>query len=421
MLHVYRTLANLILIFSPIIIFIRLLKKREHPTRFKEKFAFYTKKRLKGKLIWFHGASVGEILSIIPLIEKLEKNKKINQILITSNTLSSSKILLNFRLKKTIHQFFPIDTNYHTQKFLNYWKPSNAIFIDSEIWPNMITNIKKKPISLILINARITDKSFKKWKIFSSYAKTIFQKFDLCLSSSLKSKGYLKILGAKKIKYIGNLKFTESEKFADDLTNNLRKFLLSKKIWCASSTHDTEEKICALVHKKLKNKYKNLLTIIIPRHIHRAKKIESEIKKLDLKIHIHNSKKKINKKTDIYLVNSFGQTRSFFKICKTVFLGGSLISHGGQNPLEAARYGCKILHGPNIWNFKEIYTLLEKHKVSNKILNMNQLTTNVNRMFNSKNETKNLELKIKRLGNKILNSTLNEINFYIKKNEIKKT
>ena len=162
MFFVYRVLVNLIFLFSPLIILLRLFKRKEHPTRFKEKFSIHTKKKLAGKLIWFHGASVGEILSIVPLIKKLEKEKKIKQILITSNTLSSSKILSNFKLKKTVHQFFPIDTNHHTNKFLNYWKPTVAIFIDSEIWPNMLNNIKKKSLSLVLINARITDKSYKK-------------------------------------------------------------------------------------------------------------------------------------------------------------------------------------------------------------------------------------------------------------------
>ena len=415
MFFIYGLLSNLILIFSPIIIFIRLLKKKEDLKRFKEKFCFHTKKKHKGKLVWFHGASVGEILSIIPLVEKLENDNKIKQILLTSNTLSSSKILSNLKLKKTIHQFFPIDTNYHTQKFLNYWKPSTAIFIDSEIWPNMIINIKKKSISLVLMNARITNKSFKKWKIFSSSAKTLFSKFDICLSSSLRSKKYLKSLGAKKIKYIGNLKFTESEKNINTLSNKLRKFFLTKKVWCASSTHNIEEKICSSVHKKLKKKYKNLLTIIIPRHIHRIKEIVNEINNLGLKIHLHDSKKKIDKDIDIYLVNTFGQTKSFFKICKTVFLGGSMIKHGGQNPLEAARFGCKVLHGPNVWNFDEIYNLLKKYKVSSKILNSNQLTYKVDKMLDYKKKDKNLELKIKNLGNKILNSTLNEINFYINK------
>jgi len=415
MLGIYRILANIILLLSPIIIFIRLLKKKEDPKRFKEKFCFHSKKRLKGKLLWFHGASVGEILSIIPLIEKLENNKDIKQILITSNTLSSSKILSNLKLKKTIHQFFPIDTNYHTQKFLNYWKPSIAIFIDSEIWPNMITNIKKGSISLILMNARITNKSFKKWKIFSSMAKTFFDKFDICLSSSLKSQKYLKSLGAKKIKYIGNLKFTESEKNTDTLNKGIKKFFLSKKVWCASSTHKLEEKICANVHKRLKKKYKNLLTVIIPRHVHRTKEIISEINELGLKIHLHNSKNKIDRNTDIYLVNSFGQTKSFFKICKTVFLGGSMIKHGGQNPLEPARFGCKILHGPHVWNFDEIYSLLKKYNMSSKIINSDQLTYKVNKMLNDKSRYKNLEFKIKSLGNKILISTLNEVNFFINK------
>ena len=411
----YKILTNLILFFSPIIILIRLFKKKEDPIRFKEKFGFYSKKRLKGKLIWFHGASVGEILSVVPLIEKLENNREIKQILVTSNTLSSSKILSKLKLKKTIHQFFPIDTNYNTKKFLNYWKPSIAILIDSEIWPNMITNIKKKSIYLVLMNARITNKSFKRWKKFSSYAKTLFQSFDMCLSSSLESKNYLKSLGAKRIKYIGNLKFTQSENNTDTLSKNIRKSFISKKIWCASSTHEIEEKICANIHKKLKTKYKNLLTIIIPRHVHRTKKIEQEIKKMGLKVHIHDSQKKIDNQTDIYLVNSFGQTKSFFKVCKTVFLGGSIIKHGGQNPLEAARYGCQILHGPNIWNFKEIYALLKVHKVSSNIINTNQLLNKVDQILSDKIDSKNLEIKIRNIGNKILHTTLNEINFYIKR------
>ena len=415
MFFFYKILTNLILLFSPIIILIRLFNKKEDLKRFKEKFCFYKKKRVKGKLIWFHGASVGEILSVIPLIEKLEQNKEISQILVTSNTLSSSKILLNDKLKKTIHQFFPIDTNYHTKVFLNYWKPSTAIFIDSEIWPNMIKNIKKESTSLILINARITDKSFRRWKKFSFISKVLFKKFDICFSSSLKTKKYLKYLGAKKIKYIGNLKFTESEKNTDILNKKLKRFFFSKKIWCASSTHNIEEKICANVHKKLKIKYKNLLTIIIPRHIHRTNQILNETKKLGLKTHLHNSKNSIDKNTDIYLVNSFGQTKSFFKICKTVFLGGSIIKHGGQNPLEAARFGCKILHGPNIWNFDEVYKLLKSTGISFKISNQNQLADRVNKIINKKNKHKNLEFKIKSLGNKILNSTLNEVNFYINK------
>jgi len=279
----------------------------------------------------------------------------------------------------------------------------------------MIANIKKKKIPLILLNARITKKSFKRWKIFSKSSKKIFQMFDVCLTSNLKSKKHLQSLGVKKIKYIGNLKFTEREKNINDLNAKLKKFFFNKKIWCASSTHDNEEKICANVHKRLKIKYKNLLTIIIPRHVHRTKKIIEEITKLDLKVHCHDNKKPIDQNTDIYLVNSFGQTQSFFKISKTVFLGGSIIKHGGQNPLEAARYGCNILHGPNVWNFDEIYELLKKYKLSNKVENLNQLTLKVEKMLNNKKRYKNLKFKIKNHGYKILNLTLKEINFFLNK------
>ena len=160
MMLLYRILINLTLLVSPIIIILRILKKKEHSTRFLEKFGFFNKKKKTGKLIWFHGSSVGEILSVMPLIENLEKKKNIKQILLTSNTLSSSKVFNNFKLKKTIHQFFPIDSNFVTKKFLNHWKPSLAIFIESEIWPNIINNLKVKNISIILLNARITKKSY---------------------------------------------------------------------------------------------------------------------------------------------------------------------------------------------------------------------------------------------------------------------
>ena len=279
----------------------------------------------------------------------------------------------------------------------------------------MITNIKKKSISLILLNARITKKSFTKWKIFISTAKTLFEKFDLCLSSSIESKKYLKLLVVKKLKFIGNLKFSQTEKSEDMLNLNLKKKFLNRKIWCASSTHDTEEKLFALAHKKLKKKYKNLLTIIIPRHIDRSKKIIEEVVELNLNVHTHDSKKEIDENTDIYLVDSYGKTKSFFKVCKTVFLGGSLIKHGGQNPLEAARYGCKILHGPNVFNFREIYSLLNKYKVSSKVNNLNQIIKNADKLFNNKSNSEKIKNRIKNFGNKILNTTTKEINFFVNK------
>ncbi len=409
MLFLYRLLINIIFIFSPLIVIIRLFRKKEDIKRFKEKFCFFSKERGKGNLIWFHGASVGEILSIVPILEKLEKNNKIKKILITSNTLSSSKVLNKLRLKKIIHQFFPIDTNLHTKKFLNYWKPSSAFFIDSEIWPNMFLNLKKRNIPINLLNGRITKKSFLRWKFFSNFSKSIFCNLDLCLSSSQESKIYLKKLGAENVKFVGNLKFSQSENEKLIINNNLKDFISSKKTWCASSTHKTEEKFCGLVHKILKKKYKNLLTIIIPRHIERVDQIKNEMIDLNLKVHTHQSKMKIKNDTDIYIVDTYGATKTFYNLCKNVFLGGSLIDRGGQNPLEATRYGCNILHGPSTKNFKEIYKFLKKNKLSIKLNTQKEMVNVLDKLFKKRTNPKKIQLKLKYIGQKILHSTLKEI------------
>ena len=410
MLIVYKILINFVFFFSPIIIVFRIFKGKEDILRFKEKIGFFSKKKKKGKLIWFHGASVGEIQSIIPLIEKFEKNKKIKQILITSNTVSSSLIIKNLRLKKTIHQFFPIDCNFISKKFLNYWKPSKAFFIDSEIWPNTINNLFKKNTPIFLLNGRVTKKSYERWKFFSSFAKSIFSKFDLCLSSNTETKQYLKKLGAKNIKIIGNLKFSQSENEKNNLDKNIINLINSKKTWCASSTHYNEEEFCGKAHITLKKKYKNLLTIIIPRHINRIDSIETELNNLNLKVHLDEPRKKIDPNTDIYLVNSYGKTKLFYKACKNIFLGGSLIMHGGQNPLEATRYGCKVLHGPNISNFREIYKFLGKKNLSREITNQDQLVNYIIKHFNSKSNSKKIIKDLHLIGVDILKKTYKEIN-----------
>ena len=414
MIIAYRFLINLILILSPIILIFRFLKRKEHTKRFKEKFCFFTKKRDKGKLLWFHGASVGELQSVIPLIEKLEKNKNIKKILITTNTLSSAKVIDKLKLKKVIHQFFPIDTNYHSNKFLNYWKPSTAFFIDSEIWPNTLINLEKKKIPIILLNGRITKKTFNRWCFFSNFSNFIFEKINFCLSSSKISLFYLKKLGVKKIKYFGNLKFSQSENEKLIKFKYLKKIINDKKVWCASSTHHNEEYLCGLTHIELKKKFKNIFTIIIPRHIERTEFIKTELQKLNLKVYMHESKVKPGKNIDIYIVNSYGKTKSIYRYCKNIFLGGSLVKHGGQNPLEATRYGCKILHGPHVENFNEIYNYLRNLKISTKVKNHSQLLIKLNKLLTQKNNSKKIQNKLNKIGDKILNDTYNEIYQFIK-------
>ena len=412
----YQLIVSLILLLSPIIILFRILKKKEHTKRFIEKFSFPSKKRKQGKLIWFHGASVGEILSVIPLIKNYERDKKINQILLTSSTLSSLKVFEKFKFKKTIHQFYPIDHFLFTKKFLKFWKPDLAIFIDSEIWPWMFNDINNKKIPLILLNARLTKNTFSKWKKIKNLSNVIFKKITTAYPQNTETNIYLKNLGVKNIINLGNLKFAENyEENLVKLNNKIRNEFKKKKIWVASSTHEPEEIFCAKTHLELRKKYKNLLTIIIPRHVHRANSIISELKKIDLKIYLHSSGSKNLKNIDIYLVDTFGETKKFHKVSSSVFLGGSIIKRGGQNPLEAARFGARILHGVNTDNFKDIYSFLKSQNISKKINSPKQLASLITFRKN-----KGVGNKIKKIGEKILNKTIKELDSAIK-NETKKT
>ena len=416
MFLIYQILFFFIFLISPLIIFFRVLKKKDHKTRFLEKFTIFSKKRKSGNLIWFHGSSVGEILSVIPLIEKYEKDKSINQILVTSTTLSSSKIISNFNFKKTIHQFYVLDLFFLTSRFINFWKPNIAIFIESEIWPSMFKQINKNKIPLLLLNARLTKKTYINWNKFNNFSKSIFKLITKAYPQNYETINFLKKIGVKKIKFIGNLKFSENYSKKNDRINfKLKNQLKNKKIWIASSTHYNEEIFCAKVHMQLKKKIKNLLTIIIPRHIDRVPEIISDLKKFNLNIFKHTTKIKNLSKADIYLVDTFGETQKFFKLCASVFLGGSIIKRGGQNPLEPARYGAKIFHGPNIDNFKDVYKLLKSLKISKKIKTYNSLANSIK--FKKRS---NKAMKIDKIGKIILKKTINEIDFQIK-NEIKKT
>ena len=402
---IYQFLLSIILCFSPIIIIVRIFKNKEDKFRFKEKFCFFSKKRGNGKLIWFHGSSVGEILSVIPVIKKYDNDKSISKILITSSTLSSSKILEKIKFKKTIHQFYPIDHVFFSKKFLSHWKPDVAIFLESEIWPSMFKFIKKRNIPLILLNARITKKSFGRWNKIRKFSYSIFSLIDKAYSQNTETNYFLKKLKVKKITSIGNLKFIEHDSFE---TNQADKKLFSQfrkyKTFVAASTHNTEELFAAKTHILLKKKVKNMITIIIPRHINRVDQIISQINELGLNAISRRSNKKKLDNIDIYLVDTFGESKKFYKFATTVFLGGSIIKRGGQNPLEPARFGAKILHGPNIDNFRDVYKYLSKLKISSSINTPQQCANSI--IF--KKNMKKVK-KMKYLGTTILKKTLNEL------------
>jgi 3-deoxy-D-manno-octulosonic-acid transferase len=417
----YRFLTYLFYPFAPIYLYFRKVRQKEDSISYKEKLAIIEIAREEGFLIWFHVASIGEAMSILPLIESCMEEKKINKILLTSITLSSGKILkkrFNQNVK-VIHQFLPLDISVWTNKFLEHWKPNLSIFIDSEIWPTLILQINKKKIPLLLINARITKKTFLRWKLLIGFAKKIFEKFDLCIVSNTESENFLKILGAKNIKNYGNLKFSNIKTILDKkLDSTFLNKIKNRKIWCAASTHSSEEILCAKSHLKIKKNYSNILTIIIPRHIDRIEKINKELSNLNLKIVLSSKLDQLDIKTDILLIDSYGEALKFYNISKYVFLGKSLvkslINDSGQNPIEPARLGCKVFHGPYVSNFLEIYEYLKSLGVTKEVNSSEELSLSLVEEF-KEDKVKNQEIavKIESYGQNILNNTIIELKKYI--------
>ena len=342
MLFLYNIFGIVLFILSPLILFFRLINGKEDPKRFLEKYSLKIKKK-SDITLWFHGASVGEIMSILPLIYEFEKDKNIKKILLTSTTVSSASIISRKAFKKTTHVYYPFDIGFICNNFLNKWNPKVAIFVDSEIWPNMYNKINSKNIPLILINARITNKSFNRWQLFPSFAKEIFNKVTIALPQNRETKIYLKKLGVKKIKFLGNLKYFKNDN--QNYRNNFKKYFKNRKVFCAASTHYDEEKIIGKLHLNLKKKFKNLITILIPRHINRSNEIVQILKKLKLKIMERSNELKPSNDCDIYIVNTYGEMSKFLELSNVTFVGGSIANRGGQNPLEAVRMGNFIMHG----------------------------------------------------------------------------
>jgi 3-deoxy-D-manno-octulosonic-acid transferase len=274
----------------------------------------------------------------------------------------------------------------------------------------MFNSLKINNIPIILVNGRITKKSFKRWMKFPDFAKKNFSKISLAMPQNNETSKYLKTLGVKKIKIVGNLKyFGQSKKFLD---KNTKKLFKNRLIFCAASTHYNEELFIGKIHKELKLKYNNLLTILIPRHANRSNSIANELENIGLKIITRSSKQKISKNTDIYIADTYGETSKFYGLSNITFLGGSLVPHGGQNPLEPARMGSYILHGPNIQNFKEVYNMLSKLKISSKINSVFSMKKIVNKKIKYKQPLK-VNQKLNMIGNDILKKNLNEINKYL--------
>ena len=422
MVLLYKVLSNLLYPIIVIIIFIRKILKKEDPLRYKEKIFYnhFKVERITGsKLIWFHAASVGELKSIFPILYSLNESNPRLQFLITTITLSSAQVAKDElkKLSNVYHRYFPVDSDFLIKKFISSWRPDKIFLVDSEIWPNLILASKKNNIPISLINARITKKTFERWILIRRFAKKVFSCFDLCLSSNYETKDHLEKLKAKNIFFLGNIKLITTNNF--QLTNQPNeKILNEKRFWFALSTHDSEEKLCLDVHIKLRDIYKGLITIIAPRHIQRISSIKKICMDLNLSYQVLNKNELILENKEIILVNYYGNLPVFLKYSKSVFVGKSTIkklaSVGGQNPIEAAKLGCKIYHGPFVYNFKEIYEILYKNKISKQINSSAEMVQNLqNDLREIKKSKPKFIYKLNDMGQKILNDTLQKINNFI--------
>ena len=389
-------------------LYFRILKKKECPLRYKEKLGISLKTRNNGYLIWFHCSSIGELKSIFPIIDHYLKK---NQILVTTSTLGSNEVFQKkyYNTNNIIHQYAPIDSPQIIKKFFKKWKPNIIFFTESEIWPNQIFYAKNNNIPIILLNARISNKSFIKWKLIKNTMNKILNCFDLILCQSNESADYFNYFGNNNIKMLGNLKFVVSGDFENKEENlNLQKRL----VFIALSTHPTEEEVCIKIHSSLKLQHQNLLTIIIPRHINRIPEIQKIIINTKLNFLIAESLDNFKNNTDILIINSYGNTKKILKSSKYVFIGGSLVDHGGQNPIEVAYNNSLIFHGPHVHNFTEIYDFLNKENIAFKINSGAELINQLKEKINDY-QNKNIKEKIIRMGEEILSSTIKELDQYI--------
>ena len=381
MILLYRVLSYILYPFLFIFLYFRVLTKKEDPKRYKEKIFvkfFNVAKTKNSKLLWFHAASIGELKSITPIVKELSKKKNNYEFLITTVTFTSGQLAATiFKDYRNIyHRFLPFDISFLINKFLNSWKPEKIFLVDSEIWPNLIFQAKKNKIPIALINARITKKTYKRWILFSKTAKKIFSLFDLCLCADQETKHFLEVLGAKNIRYFGNIKLIkENDEKIFQVKND--QILSASRLWIAASIHKEEDYFCLNTHIVLKKKYNDLITIIAPRHINRVNEINSLSKKLKLKTQILNHNDEIKKDVEIVIINSFGLLQNYFKHAKSVFMGKSVIERlkndSGQNPIDAVYLNCKIYHGPYVSNFEEIYKILKMNNISKQVRDYNEL------------------------------------------------
>ena len=358
-LRVYRKLSSAVLPLAPALIKRRLKQGKEDPARVGERRGMSTDIRPHGPLVWIHGASVGEVLAAAALIEKL---RELNlRILLTSGTVTSAAIVAKRFPADIIHQYVPYDSPRYVARFLDHWRPSLALFIESDLWPNLILSSAARRLPMVLINGRMSQRSFPRWSRMSGTISALLGKFEVCLAQSKLDGERFAALGSRNVVTTGNLKLDVPAPPADSARlERLMAVTRGRPIIVAASTHPGEEEILCEAHRTLAGFFPSLLTVIVPRHADRGEAIARTIEASGLHAGLRSREELPTAITDIYVADTMGELGLFYRLAPVVFMGGSLVPHGGQNPIEAVKLGASIVHGPHVFNFTDVYEALDR-------------------------------------------------------------
>ena len=357
-LRVYRWASAAGSPVAPQVLARRLRRGKEHPERLAERRGEATLKRPKGPLVWVHGASVGEMLAAVPLIERLRAQDFV--VLVTSGTVSSAALAEQRLPDGALHQFIPLDAPRFVRRFLDHWRPDLALFVESDLWPNLILSCADRRIPMIVINGRLSERSFTRWQRVPGVIAALLSCFDLCLTQSAADAERYAQLGAPRVTSTGNLKLDVPAPPADQAAlQRLKEIVGMRPVVAAASTHPGEESAIIAAHQQLRVKFPSLLTVIAPRHPARGESIAAIAKLAGLTVALRSRRAQPLPDIGVYVADTLGELGLIYRIAPIVFMGGSLASHGGQNPIEAIRLGAAVLHGPHVWNFAEIYATLD--------------------------------------------------------------
>lgn len=338
----------------------RIRRGKEDPERLNERLGRPLMVRPSGRLVWFHAASVGETNTVLPLIKRILDEHPQCTALLTTTTVTSARLAAERLPPRTIHQFAPIDLAGPANRFMRHWRPDLAVFTESELWPNLLIEARRSGARLVLVNGRMSQRSFSRWQSLPKAIGYLLGTFDMCLAQSDMDARRLEALGAHAVIRTGNLKFDAPPPPAPPIeTKTFGLRVRNRPCWVAASTHAGEEEIVADAHSKIGGRFPNLLTIIAPRHPDRGDEIESMLTDRGFKVARRSRAGTPGPDTQIFLLDTIGELGLVYSNAKIAFMGGSLIRHGGQNPIEPARLGAAILHGPHVGNFSEIYNALD--------------------------------------------------------------